>query len=184
MWTGDDGTVKRCTRCGREKPLEQYGKHKHGAGGRHARCKVCRAAEKRANYKPKATTRLCAMCGVTVSTVNNPKYCATCRPIAERARIQAKTERAKQRAGTKRGMGDQTTSLPVAIRPARVRRTPLSLAPLTKARCQLGWWRYVSGEHAQGCSERAATGSVFCTEHRVEALMRVPALRQMAEAAA
>ena len=36
--------MKKCTRCGESKPLDQFHKNKRGRGGLRAQCKTCRAA--------------------------------------------------------------------------------------------------------------------------------------------
>lgn len=50
MLEGDGANQKRCTVCGRSKPMDCFSPMARGAGGRHPRCKDCRnrsAAQKR-----------------------------------------------------------------------------------------------------------------------------------------
>lgn len=49
----DEAVLKRCTKCGADKPLSAYGKQKGGRFGPHPRCKECRQAQERARYAAK-----------------------------------------------------------------------------------------------------------------------------------
>lgn len=42
--------MKACTRCGEEKPLDEFTKDKRSRDGRQARCKLCNNADARARY--------------------------------------------------------------------------------------------------------------------------------------
>lgn len=46
----EEPTLKRCTKCGVEKPLSAYGKQPGGRYGLHPRCKECRRAQERERY--------------------------------------------------------------------------------------------------------------------------------------
>ena len=50
-------TVKTCTKCGEEKPLEEYGREKRVKDGRQARCRECARAHNRAKCDQYRETR-------------------------------------------------------------------------------------------------------------------------------
>lgn len=46
-------TVKRCSKCGEEKPLDAFNKERNGKYGRRGECKACQAAKTRERIKAK-----------------------------------------------------------------------------------------------------------------------------------
>jgi hypothetical protein len=57
---------KECSRCGKVKPLIEFGRNARGAGGRRSECKACNAAYVRSKYVPRVHLPeqvVCPQCG-------------------------------------------------------------------------------------------------------------------------
>lgn len=104
--------VKRCAKCGEEKPLEVFAKDKRRADGRGSYCKACENARNRergarlsAAYVPAPTEgeRTCSICGVTKpltefgrrkdSPAGFRSACNDCKRIADAAAMRRWRER-------------------------------------------------------------------------------------------
>jgi hypothetical protein len=122
----NDQVLKRCTKCGVDKPLSAYGKRKGGSYGLHPLCKECQQPLDRARYEAKrdellaaeqddtSKVKRCTNCGVDKPLSAYGKQpggrlglhprCKECRQAQERARYAEKREEilAKQKANPNR----------------------------------------------------------------------------------
>lgn len=78
---------KICTKCGEEKPLENFHKDKVSKDGYRSQCKTCRNVK---NPKPKTPPKIldkkvCKKCNIEfMPTSNRQKWCSICSPIERR----------------------------------------------------------------------------------------------------
>ena len=89
--------MKTCTKCGVEKPLDDYLLY---AGGRKrkARCKTCRNADLRAWKEAKRPKIVCQRCGATFTKrCAGVLFCETCRPIHRKEYASANTKKWRER---------------------------------------------------------------------------------------
>jgi ribosomal protein S27E len=65
-----DRKLKRCSRCGRRKPLDEFGPHRYRPDGRRDRCRDCNNEAAREAYgAPASGTVACRICGAALHVV-------------------------------------------------------------------------------------------------------------------
>lgn len=77
--------MKKCTKCGKEKPLDNFHKDKASKDGHRGQCKECRNSGKPRKPPKILDTKTCQKCGeIFAPTSNRQTWCKTCSPIERR----------------------------------------------------------------------------------------------------
>lgn len=119
--TKEERNVKRCPTCGKDKPLDQFGRNRARKDGVQSCCKACASAKQKAKYQPKKPAikmgwrmaalisdgkrKICRRCGTAKaldrfdanSTKSDGKqnYCRSCMSKMNRNGYRNRTEREK-----------------------------------------------------------------------------------------
>lgn len=122
----DTQPIKRCTKCGEEKPLSEFPlrRYRNGKSSPHSHCKQCHneyRRKRRASYRAAhplpvrrtATTKFCACCGqeFPIEMMGTQKlrgkvyvgsYCPTCAQVKRKQSSEAYKARMRQRTAERR----------------------------------------------------------------------------------